>query len=119
MEVAVFGPGHHRGEKYRNYDHVCSILDPYEGITKIVSGGGVGVERLATRYAQDSSLEVEVIPPNIQALGTVDAFIARNAMIIKKVKIVILLWDGRDPKYHRLLADAVAAKVPVHIYHVE
>jgi len=119
VEVGVFGPGHFRGKEYRNYVYVAGILDMYDPFTKVVSGGGVGTERLALRYATDNKLEHEVVPPNIQAFGMPEAFKMRNQIIVKKVDLVILLWDGRDEKYHRLMAECIEQQTTVHLYHVE
>ena len=119
MDVAVFGPGHFRGKEYRNYGYLCDILNGYDELTKIISGGGVGCERLATRYAADNDIPHEVVPPNIQAHGVAEAFVMRNQIIIKKVRCAIILWDGRDEKYHRLLAECVACQTAAHLYHAE
>lgn len=119
MEVGVFGPGHFRGKEYRNYGYLCDILNMYEPFTKVVSGGGVGVERLALRYATDNSLEHEVVPPNIQVFGVAEAFKMRNQVIVKKVQLAIILWDGRDELYHRVMAECIAQQTTAHLYHVE
>jgi hypothetical protein len=116
--VGVFGPGHFRGQEYKNYAHVSDVLDNYE-ISKIITGGGVGVEQLALRYATTNEIDTEVIPPNIRAHGKESAFIFRNQEIIQIIDLAVLLWDGNDPFYHKLMADCIAKRTPLHVRHVD
>jgi hypothetical protein len=117
--VGVFGPGYFRGKKYENYDYVAQAIGALEGIVKIISGGGKGAEEFAQKYAARHGIDHDVIPPNIKLHGTENAFIYRNQEIIKSVDLVVLLWDGKDAKYHRLMADAVDQQKRLLLLHVE
>lgn len=119
MKLGVFGPGFFRGKKYENYDYVSEAIREIEGITSIVTGGGHGVEQLALRYAALSDIQREVIPPNIKLHGVENAFIFRNQEIIKIADFVLLLWDGKDQKYHRLMSDVVDQQKRLLLLHVE
>src|SRR5687768_12299623 len=102
--VGVFGPGYLHGHEYKDYNFIADGLDEYKSITKIYTGGGVGVEQLAARYGKENGVEVEVIPPNIKAHKE-NAFVYRNQEIIDLVELVILFWDGNDKFYYKLISD--------------
>lgn len=119
MIVGVFGPAHLRGQEYANYNFIADNLDNYPGITKIITGGGTGVEQLALRYATENGIEREVIPPNIRAHGKDKAFIFRNQEILDILDVAVLFWDGNDAFYHRLFSDCVVRKKLLHLRHIE
>lgn len=120
MITAVFGPRDYKDFKpYQNYPHVSGVLSSYGNISKLISGGGIGVEEMALRYAAEQGIEREVIPPNIKAFGAKLAFIRRNEEIIQKAEHVICFWDGRDKFYVDVFAKVIESEKTLHVYHVE
>lgn len=114
----MFGPGYFHGQEYNNYSFLADQLDNYSDVTKIITGGGVGVEQLALRYATENQIEPEVIPPNIKAHGK-SAFVYRNQEILDIIDLGVFFWDGVDSFYHRLFADAILRKKLFHVRYVE
>ena len=117
--IGVFGPGHLSGKVYSNYNFLGDKLDGYANLKRIVTGGGVGVEQLALRYATENGIEPEVIPPNIKVHGKEFAFVFRNQEIIEVIDIGVLLWNGTDQLYYKLMQDFVERKTPLHVYGCE
>jgi hypothetical protein len=124
MILGVFGPRDfkngpevRKGVYYSNYSYIADCLDEYE-ITKIITGGGLGVEQLALRYAVEKGIDHQVIPPNLSEHGQ-DAFRIRNAEIITAIQMGVVFWDGRDRFYYELFTEAVDQKTLLHLRHVE
>lgn len=123
MKLGVFGPAYVRGKKYEEqpgaFEYVASVLDEIEDVDNVITGGGKGVEQLALKWAALKHIESDVIPPNIKLHGQESAFIYRNQEILKEVDFVILFWDGKDVKAHRLMSDAVEQRKKLLLVHVE
>lgn len=119
MKLGVFGPAFFRGKKYVNYDYVSQSIGEIDGITEIITGGGAGVEQLALQHATLNKIESQVVPPNIKLHGIEKAFVIRNQEIIRTVDFVLLLWDGKDVKYHQTMADAIDQQKRLLLLHVE
>lgn len=131
MIIGVFGPRDFKGgaEKriaetkgdrthfYNNFNYIADALDEYEA-TKVVTGGGNGIEQLALRYAVEKELEHEVVPPNMAEHGH-DAFRVRNSEIIVMCDLIVLFWDGKDKFYFDLMAETVEQKTLLHLRHME
>lgn len=123
MIVGVFGPRDVRGADgkkgvtYSNYSYIAGCLEEYDA-SAIVSGGGVGVEQLALRYATSKGIEPRVIPPDLNQHGH-DAWPIRNKEILSIVDVAVLFWDGRDRFYYPLLEAAIEQQVLLHLRHVE
>jgi adenine/guanine phosphoribosyltransferase-like PRPP-binding protein len=63
-------------------------------ITKIISGGADGADKIAEMFAQKFNIPIEIIKPNWE-LGK-QAGVIRNTDIIKKSDCVIAFWDGKS-----------------------
>lgn len=118
MIIGVFGPREHKGKKFTNYNRVADILDTYDGVTEIVTGGGEGVEQLALRYAEENKISNDTVPPNIKALGTTLAFKKRNEEIAGRIQVAVVLWDGKE-KYTIDLIATLTKFGPVHVWSVD
>ncbi len=88
MRVAVVGS---RGLDERCYSILCEHVPV--GCSEIISGGAMGVDTLAERYAADCKLKMTVIKPNYQ-LYDKTAPLVRNGVIVKEADYVLILWDG-------------------------
>lgn len=61
-------------------------------LTQIVSGGAIGADKLAERYAAENDIPIQVLKPNwSRGKG---AGLARNTDIINAAEIVVTFWDG-------------------------
>jgi hypothetical protein len=120
MQVAVFGPRDHNKTIYSNYAHVCHILDEYQGVSKVWSGGGTGVEQLALRYAEENGIPHEIIPPRLKQFpSAAEAFRHRNCQLIGRAELIVLLWDARSDFYVELMAEAIRQGKRVNLYPME
>ena len=117
--LGVFGPRDFKGKTYSNYNRVADVLDGFEKISLLVSGGGRGVEQLALRYAQENGIEPKIVPPHINALGAKVAFIKRNEEIIRQIDMAVVFWDGKEQYYVDLLSTVVTAHKTAHVVNVE
>lgn len=62
-------------------------------ITKIVSGGAIGADKLGEEYARENKIPIEIFYPNWNKYGK-RAGILRNYDIIKNCDLVIAFWNG-------------------------
>ena len=63
--------------------------------TEIVSGGAVGIDRCARRYAQQHGLKLTELLPDYETYGKY-APLKRNLEIIEYADIVYAFWDGKS-----------------------
>jgi hypothetical protein len=66
-----------------------------EDIGTIVSGGALGVDRLAESMALAAGKRTHVIRPDWQKYGR-SAGMRRNAEIVKMADVVYAFWDGKS-----------------------
>ncbi|MCL2002652.1 MAG: DUF2493 domain-containing protein [Oscillospiraceae bacterium] len=88
MRVAVVGS--------RSLDGRCyGILTEHmpSGASEIISGGAVGVDRLAERYALERGLPLTVIRPDYKTYDR-QAPLIRNTQIVAESDFTLVLWDG-------------------------
>ncbi len=85
MKVAVIG-----SRSIKNAD--ISQYIPAE-TTEIITGGAVGVDRLAEREARLRGIALTVFKPDYEAHGK-SAPLVRNKLIAKECDMLIAFWDG-------------------------
>lgn len=90
MKVAVVGS---RG--WKNYDRLRNHLDCLSEMTSIISGGAIGADSLAQKYAQEKGLPILVIYPDYKKDG-MHATFARNKKIVEEADALICFWDGKS-----------------------
>lgn len=95
MRVAVIG-SRNVGEGY--YALVCKHMPG--NASEIVSGGAVGVDSLAKRYAAANGLPIRIIRPDYRGKReTYERKLApleRNREIVDCADVVLAFWDGRS-----------------------
>lgn len=83
---------------FTDYDKFCQIIDDInqtykvlDNVKSIVSGGAVGTDTLAARFAKDNNIELLELKPNWRPNGAYNrnAGLERNEEIIKAADIVI------------------------------
>ncbi|AYV75542.1 MAG: hypothetical protein Terrestrivirus2_50 [Terrestrivirus sp.] len=102
MKVAIIG-----SRLFNNYEHMCnkinelikeqniSIID----ITEIISGGAMGADKLAEKFADDNNISKNIIKPNYKDPEMIKKYgkerwgniapLERNGEIVKLCDIVI------------------------------
>lgn len=84
---------------FNNYSYAKKeILDIIQKnkipITKIISGGASGADKIAEIFAKNFNVQIEVIAPD-WSKGK-QAGVIRNTDIIKKSDCIIAFWDGKS-----------------------
>ncbi len=63
--------------------------------TEIISGGAIGIDKCAEKYAKQNNIKMTVIKPNYKEYGR-RAPLIRNLEIIDKADLVIAFWDTKS-----------------------
>ena len=66
-----------------------------KGITEIISGGAVGIDSAAERYAYTNSVPITVIKPDYDKYERI-APLVRNKKIADISDMVLAVWDGKS-----------------------
>lgn len=95
MIYGVIGPRDFHGQEYRNKAYVHKVLETFTDMTQMVSGGSLGVEKLAEQYAAETELPFIRIPPKqVRHQPVAKTFLIRNHEIILASQALILFWDA-------------------------
>jgi len=107
MIVAIIG-----SRSFENYELLKFKLLPYKAsITKIVSGGALGADKLGEIFAKEFNIPTEIFeaewenfaePCKIKKNSYGKEYNAlagfnRNTKIIEKANLVAVFWDGKSP----------------------
>ena len=87
MRYAIIG-----SRTFNNYDVMYDVLERHY-ISQIVSGGAIGADSLASRYASEKSIPLIVFKPDWDKYPVTAGFV-RNKQIIRAVDVVLAFWDG-------------------------
>lgn len=63
-------------------------------ISDIISGGAIGVDKLAEKYAKHIGIEPEIHKPDYKRFPPNIAPLMRNHVIARKCDAALVLWDG-------------------------
>lgn len=85
MKIAVIGSRNLKIDKLENY-----LPD---GVTEIVSGGAMGIDACARKYAEENNIKLTEFLPEYQKYGRRSPLV-RNLQIIDYADSVIAFWDG-------------------------
>lgn len=90
MKLAVIGS---RG--IDDYDLVQSNIRNHNP-TLLISGGALGVDRLAKRYALENNIPIIEVLPQFDKYHSRYAPIARNKEIVCQADCILAFWDGKS-----------------------
>lgn len=93
-----------RAVKFSNFD-----------ITRIISGGARGVDRLGERYAQDNEISFSVINAEWDSFGK-SAGHRRNVEMAKKANALIAVYNFRSPGTKGMIKTAIHHGLKVYIH---
>lgn len=106
---------------FRDYDRFKSIvLDHIRGlggIVRIVSGGAVGTDMMARRFAQEMGIPITEYKPEWDKYGRSAGYI-RNELIIKDADSVIALWDGESAGTRHSIELAAKHQKPIKVFDI-
>lgn len=83
--------------------------------TEIVSGGAIGVDHSARKYALQSGIPLKEYLPDYEAYGSA-APLQRNISIIERADLVLAFWDGRSRGTAYVIRKCHEMKVPCRVF---
>jgi YspA, cpYpsA-related SLOG family len=87
MRVAVIG-----SRTFSDYEFLKETLQ-HVYITEMISGGALGADQLAERYAKEKNIPIRIIP-HTENKDIPD--LSRTYSIINLAQLVIAFWDGKS-----------------------
>ncbi len=114
MRIAIIGSRHLDYKKH--FDFVLEKLNENVPVnaTEIVSGGAVGIDSIAERFAAEKGIKTKIFLPDYDAYGK-KAPILRNIEIVEYCHYLIAIWDGDSRGTAFTVAKCVENGVPVKI----
>ncbi|MGN1095538.1 MAG: DNA-processing protein DprA [Eubacteriales bacterium] len=114
MRIAIVGSRGISKEILENfaYEKICENI-PLNA-TEIVSGGAVGIDTLAEKYAKSNGIKTKIFLPDYDKHGK-RAPLYRNDEIVAYSQYVIALWDGKSRGTAYTVAKCIEKGVPVKI----
>ena len=97
-----------------DYKIVKTVLDKIfnpQNIKQIVSGGAIGVDSLARRYANQNELNLIEFLPEWQKYGKSAGF-RRNDDIVYNADCLIAFWDGKSKGTLNSVSTAMKRGIP-------
>lgn len=83
--------------------------------TLIISGGAVGVDSLAERYADERGIKKLILYPDYELYGR-SAPLIRDKLIVDNAELVIAVWDGESKGTEFTISYAKRRNVPCEVY---
>lgn len=109
LRLAVVG-----SRTFHDYKLMSEILQWYD-IKEIVSGGAVGADSLARRYARENDIPLREFPAQWEKHGKKAGFV-RNEMIVDACDEVVAFWDGKSRGTKHTIDFAEKKNKPVSVY---
>lgn len=81
----------------------------------IISGGAVGIDTLAEKYADEHGIKKLILYPNYELYGR-SAPLIRDKLIVDHADLVIAFWDGESSGTEYTISYAKRRGVPCQIY---
>ncbi len=90
MKVAVAG-----SRSFSDYHLLASCLQQLPHIRLIISGGAVGADQLAERWANRQGIKTLIFRPDWEKYGK-SAGVIRNREIVAHADMLVAFWDGES-----------------------
>lgn len=111
MKVAIVG-----SRSITNMDHLNTALAHFNLIvTEVVSGGAIGVDTLAYRWAKTHSRPIHIFFPDWGKYGK-RAGNERNRLIVAYADEILAIWDGGSPGTHSSIILAGYMNKPCYVW---
>lgn len=107
MKVAVVG-----SRSIENAD-ISRYIPPDTDL--IISGGAIGVDKLAEEYADKKGIKKLILYPDYELYGK-SAPLIRDKLIVDHADLVIAVWDGVSSGTEFTISYAKRRGVPCEIY---
>lgn len=109
MRLAIIGS---RSVTMDSYPYILPYIPL--NTTEIISGGAIGADQLAERYAQDAKLPIRIYRPDYAKYQR-SAPIRRNYTIVTESDSVLALWDGKSRGTASVIKMCIEEYVPVRV----
>lgn len=112
VKLAIVG-----SRNFFDYNLLCQTIAVYyaeKPISEIISGGAVGADSLAARWAKEFEVALTEILPEWDRFGKRAGFI-RNEDIVKRADMILAFWDGESKGTQNSLSIAKRLKKPTFI----
>jgi predicted Rossmann fold nucleotide-binding protein DprA/Smf involved in DNA uptake len=110
MNVIIAG-----SRTYEDYDVLLDCIKQANiNITKVISGGASGADKLGERYAQENNKELEVYSADWNKHGKAAGPI-RNRQMAAVADGLIALWDGKSPGTKNMIDEANKKNLVVYV----
>lgn len=83
--------------------------------TEIVSGGAIGIDRCARKYAMDNNIKLTEFLPDYDSHYRA-APLRRNDLIIDYADIVLVFWDGKSRGSGYVITQCKKKNKPVKVF---
>ena len=103
-----------------DYGLLCHVIS-YKlniNITKIISGGARGVDKLGERYAKENNIPLDIFPANWDKYGKKAGYI-RNKLMSEHGDYLLALWDGKSTGTKMMIELASDKGLPILIANTE
>lgn len=88
-----------------------------KGTTQIISGGAIGADKMARRFAIEHGIKIVEILPEYNLYGRC-APLKRNDIIVKLADLVVAFWDGKSRGTKYVIEKCKETATPVHVYRI-
>lgn len=115
LKTAIVG-----SRDFNDYSFMKEMLKHFN-ISSIISGGAIGADTLANRYAIEYNIPITIIRPNWypnKEKKHIDkgAGIKRNLSIVEKAEQIIAFWNGKSPGTKSTIQFAKQQNKPYYIF---
>ena len=88
--IAVVG-----SRQFKNYGQLCNYLDSiFKWGDSLVSGGAIGVDSMAQRFAKERGLTIRIIYPDYAHFGRGGAFVRNKEIVEQSDRVVAFYASG-------------------------
>jgi predicted Rossmann fold nucleotide-binding protein DprA/Smf involved in DNA uptake len=108
LTIAVIG-----SRSFSDWELLQATLQEYE-IKEIISGGAIGADTLARKYAETQGIPLTEHKPDYKTWGK-KAPLERNKMIVQECDQVIAFWDGKSRGTAHAIRTAERMGKPVQV----
>jgi len=113
MKIAIVGS---RG--FNDYDNLKKFILQHiniEDISLVVSGGAIGADTLAEKFAQEYDIKKKIFIPQWDTYGKKAGYM-RNIDIVREADIVFAFWDGKSHGTQHTINIAKDKHKTLHVY---
>lgn len=97
---------------------VFLLQDRYGKLTRILSGGARGVDRLAERFAQENHIQFVEYPAMWESFPGKSAGFLRNVALAEDGDRLLAIWDGKSRGTKHMIDTMTNKQKPVTVFQV-